>query len=169
MNPPITHVQMDPNYAQNTWKLLKGAIHEIHKQNASGLSFEELYRNAYNMVLHKYGDMLYQGLKEVVDEHLSLVAKDVAMSVDENFLVELNKVKKHYFIFLVIKENLTCQNVPLLFQGMERAQDQHVDDKGHFDVHGQSIRATQRRLRASVRHGTLSVQKECGKTPKYKR
>jgi cullin 3 len=42
---PFRHqVQMDPNYAQNTWKLLKGAIHEIHKQNASGLSFEELYR-----------------------------------------------------------------------------------------------------------------------------
>lgn len=54
----------DPNYAQNTWKLLKGAILEIHRQNASGLSFEELYRNAYNMVLHKYGDLLYSGLVE---------------------------------------------------------------------------------------------------------
>lgn len=37
-------ITMDPNYAQKTWKLLKGAIHEIHKKNASGLSFEELYR-----------------------------------------------------------------------------------------------------------------------------
>lgn len=45
---PFRHqVQMDPNYAQNTWKLLKGAIHEIHKQNASGLSFEELYRSVF--------------------------------------------------------------------------------------------------------------------------
>lgn len=44
---PFRHqVQMDPDYAQKTWKLLKGAIHEIHKQNASGLSFEELYRYA---------------------------------------------------------------------------------------------------------------------------
>jgi cullin 3 len=42
---PFRHqVQMDPEYAGKTWKLLKGAIHEIHKQNASGLSFEELYR-----------------------------------------------------------------------------------------------------------------------------
>ena len=35
---------MDRNYAETTWNLLKNAIHEIHKQNASGLSFEELYR-----------------------------------------------------------------------------------------------------------------------------
>ena len=37
---------MDANYAQNTWNLLKSAIQEIHKKNASGLSFEELYRCA---------------------------------------------------------------------------------------------------------------------------
>ena len=42
---PFRHqVQMDPDYANKTWKLLSTAIHEIHKQNASGLSFEELYR-----------------------------------------------------------------------------------------------------------------------------
>lgn len=42
---PFRHqVTMDPNYAENTWNLLRNAIHEIHKKNASGLSFEELYR-----------------------------------------------------------------------------------------------------------------------------
>jgi cullin 3 len=30
--------------AEKTWKVLEDAIHEIHNQNASGLSFEELYR-----------------------------------------------------------------------------------------------------------------------------
>ena len=35
---------MDPNYADKTWKVLEDAIAEIHNQNASGLSFEELYR-----------------------------------------------------------------------------------------------------------------------------
>lgn len=37
-------VQVDPNYADNTWNLLRVAIQEIHRKNASGLSFEELYR-----------------------------------------------------------------------------------------------------------------------------
>lgn len=30
--------------ADNTWQLLESAIHEINSHNASGLSFEELYR-----------------------------------------------------------------------------------------------------------------------------
>ena len=42
---PFKHpITMDPNYADKTWKVLEDAIAEIHNQNASGLSFEELYR-----------------------------------------------------------------------------------------------------------------------------
>jgi cullin 3 len=37
---------MDPKYAEKTWKILEDAIHEIYNHNASGLSFEELYRCA---------------------------------------------------------------------------------------------------------------------------
>lgn len=37
-------VLMDPKYADKTWEILKHAIHEIYNHNASGLSFEELYR-----------------------------------------------------------------------------------------------------------------------------
>lgn len=42
-------VEVDPKYAEKTWKILEHAIHEIYNHNASGLSFEELYRyaNAY--------------------------------------------------------------------------------------------------------------------------
>lgn len=61
---------MDEKYVQQTWDLLKRAIQEIQRKNNSGLSFEELYRNAYTMVLHKHGDKLYSGLKQVVVEHL---------------------------------------------------------------------------------------------------
>ncbi len=61
---------MDEKYVQEIWELLRNAIREIQKKNNSGLSFEELYRNAYTMVLHKHGDKLYAGLKEVVTEHL---------------------------------------------------------------------------------------------------
>ena len=51
---PFKHTQqMDEDFANRTWETLHDAIREIHRQNASGLSFEELYRNAYNMVLHQ--------------------------------------------------------------------------------------------------------------------
>lgn len=68
----LSHFQMtmDEKYVESIWGLLKNAIQEIQKKNNSGLSFEELYRNAYTMVLHKYGERLYSGLREVVTQHL---------------------------------------------------------------------------------------------------
>lgn len=41
------------------WNVLETALQEIHTKNASKLSFEELYRNAYKIVLKKKGDVLY--------------------------------------------------------------------------------------------------------------
>lgn len=63
-------MNMDEKYVESIWNLLRNAIQEIQKKNNSGLSFEELYRNAYTMVLHKHGERLYTGLKEVVTNHL---------------------------------------------------------------------------------------------------
>ena len=62
---------VDDRCVNNIWNTsLKTAIQEIQKKNNSGLSFEELYRNAYTMVLHKHGEKLYTGTREVVTEHL---------------------------------------------------------------------------------------------------
>lgn len=66
----ILQMTMDEKYVNSIWDLLKNAIQEIQRKNNSGLSFEELYRNAYTMVLHKHGEKLYTGLREVVTEHL---------------------------------------------------------------------------------------------------
>lgn len=42
---PFRHrVEVDPRYAEKTWKVIEDAINEIYNRNASGLSFEELYR-----------------------------------------------------------------------------------------------------------------------------
>ncbi|XP_068211557.1 cullin-3 [Palaemon carinicauda] len=82
---------MDERYVENIWQLLKNAIQEIQKKNNSGLSFEELYRNAYTMVLHKHGERLYTGLRDVVTQHLeNKVRADVLASLQNNFLLTLN-------------------------------------------------------------------------------
>lgn len=83
---------MDEKYVETIWASLKNAIQEIQKKNNSGLSFEQLYRNAYNMVLHKHGHRLYFGLRDVVKEHLEeKVRKDVLESLHNNFLPKLNQ------------------------------------------------------------------------------
>jgi cullin 3 len=73
--PPLTRRPPPKNQTDKTWKILEDAIREIHNQNASGLSFEELYRNAYNMVLHKHGDRLYAGVRQALARHLQQVAR----------------------------------------------------------------------------------------------
>ena len=74
-----------PQYADKTWAVLRDAICQINRRDASGLSFEELYRNAYNMVLHRHGDKLYRGLVEVTKEHLAGVASDVDAARGDTF------------------------------------------------------------------------------------
>lgn len=54
--------------------MLSKAFTEIHNKNASELSFEVLYRNAYTLVLHKDGEKLYTAAKQVVGAHLEDVA-----------------------------------------------------------------------------------------------
>ncbi|XP_059293986.1 cullin-3A-like [Lycium ferocissimum] len=84
-------VVVDPKYAEKTWKILEHAIHEIYNHNASGLSFEELYRNAYNMVLHKFGEKLYSGLVSTMTSHLKEIAKSIEAAQGGLFLEELNR------------------------------------------------------------------------------
>lgn len=49
---------------EEIWAVLGASLQQIHGKNASRLSFEELYRNAYKVVLKKLGDALYARVKE---------------------------------------------------------------------------------------------------------
>jgi cullin 3 len=49
------------------------------------------FRNAYNMVLHKYGEKLYSGLVTTMTSHLSGISKLVEDAEGELFLEELNR------------------------------------------------------------------------------
>lgn len=50
------------------WAILQNALREIHTKNASNLSFEQLYRTSYKIVLKKQGDSLYQKVKEFEEQ-----------------------------------------------------------------------------------------------------
>jgi len=99
---------MDDRYVTSIWDLLRRAIQEIQKKNNGGLSFEELYRNAYTMVLHKHGEKLYNGLTEVVTDHLkNTVRPAILASMNNNFLVSLNQHwKDHQTCMVMIRDIL---------------------------------------------------------------
>lgn len=98
---------LDDDTAQQRWALLRSAIHKIHEQKAASLSFEELYRNAYNLVLHNHGELLYDGVHETVRAHLMEIAAAVVEQPDELLLKELNtKWTQHEVTMNMIRDIL---------------------------------------------------------------
>ena len=53
-------------------------------------------RNAYNMVINKFGDRLYNGLVETITGHLRGVASSVEAAQGEGFLRELKTRWEHH-------------------------------------------------------------------------
>ncbi|GMT04619.1 hypothetical protein PENTCL1PPCAC_26793, partial [Pristionchus entomophagus] len=97
---------MDEAYVDQTLTMLQTAIKEIQKKNNGGLSFEELYRNAYTMVLHKHGEKLYNALRDVVRQHLKdSIRKNVSASMDDRFLTTLNSAwSEHTTAMVMIRD-----------------------------------------------------------------
>ncbi|GAA5912517.1 hypothetical protein JCM6882_004789, partial [Rhodosporidiobolus microsporus] len=61
---------------------LQEAIQQIQQHNVSQLSFEEHYRYAYNLVLHKKGHLLYNAVAELISAHLE---KETAAKIVPTF------------------------------------------------------------------------------------
>jgi cullin 3 len=53
----------DKSEFEPCWELLKGALTDIHNKDATQLSFENLYRASYKIVLHRKGQQLYDNVK----------------------------------------------------------------------------------------------------------
>lgn len=105
------HLQpsVDDRHVNGIWtNSLRIAIEEIQKKNNSQLSFEELYRNAYTMVLHKHGEKLYTGTRDVVSEHLVIkVRQNVIDALINNFLTTLNAAwEDHRTAMVMIRDIL---------------------------------------------------------------
>lgn len=53
-----------------SWSVLSNAITQIQNKNVSKLSYEQLYRKAYILVLRKYGAKLYDDVSLLIRQHL---------------------------------------------------------------------------------------------------
>ncbi|ESW97177.1 hypothetical protein KL918_000786 [Ogataea parapolymorpha] len=88
---------------EKTWTIIRDAIQEIQHKNASKLSFEELYRKAYNLVLRKKGKMLYDHVELTIQQYLlNETRKQLLESLnnDDNrtFLLKLNNVWEDHLL-----------------------------------------------------------------------
>lgn len=60
----------DPDF-EGAWNTLSSSFREIHTKNASNLSFEELHRSAYKIVLKQKGAVLYGRVRDFEREWLT--------------------------------------------------------------------------------------------------
>lgn len=79
---------MDVDFT-GTWPSIHTAFQEIHTRNASRLSYEELYRNCYRVVLKKCGEQLYEHVRNFEKEWLdSGVRPDIVASISSQIWSE---------------------------------------------------------------------------------
>ena len=98
---------MSRDAAQQQWLIIKDAIQKIYDQQASQLSYEELYRTAYNLVLHKHGDMLYENVKKTTLDMLEPIAKRLLDLPDDVIDEEITKVwDTEKYVIIMIKDIL---------------------------------------------------------------
>lgn len=56
---------------EEIWIIIRDALREMHTKNASKLSFEAIYRQAYKVVLKKNGETFYERIQQFEEEWLS--------------------------------------------------------------------------------------------------
>ncbi|POS86595.1 hypothetical protein EPUL_004218 [Erysiphe pulchra] len=77
----------DSKDLETQWGILKSSLLEIHTKNASTLSFEQIYRASYKMVLKKQGDQLYNRVIKFEQEWLCNVIMPQIRNLISNNLV----------------------------------------------------------------------------------
>ncbi|KAL0938653.1 cullulin 3 [Colletotrichum truncatum] len=78
---------IDTSDFEQCWETLKQALTDIHNQNCSTLSFEQLYRASYKIVLKKKGEMLYDRVKQYEEQYFAEhVIPDIERLVTANLV-----------------------------------------------------------------------------------
>ncbi|KAL6767991.1 CUL3 [Auxenochlorella protothecoides x Auxenochlorella symbiontica] len=112
---------LDHSYFDTNWALLENAIKEINNHNASRLSFEQLYRTAYQLVVDKFGHRLYAAVREAEAEYLRGVAERLDLLPSPSFLPGLKYEWERHMksmgvirAFLLYMERMYIPNQPQL-------------------------------------------------------
>jgi cullin 3 len=94
----MNNIKEGNQYFENEWKLIDQAINEIYKKNSSELSYEELYRTSYLLILNRHGEEMYSRVTLSMTEYLKIICKRVIDANEENFLNEVCLIWEEYKI-----------------------------------------------------------------------
>lgn len=88
-----TKISTDQSYDKvETWKKLDRMIVEMFDQKEATVSFMDLYRSSYTMVVSGDGEIVYNGLKTRIDDQMTKTAEKLSRALSTNFSTELCNV-----------------------------------------------------------------------------
>lgn len=126
---------LSDDQARSIWLDIKKAVEEIQNGNSSKLRYEEQYRKAYTLVLHKKGDMLYNGVIDCVKTRLLETSRIVSSAKNETLLEVIKQEwDSHKKIMGILKDILmymdkiyckTAKKLTVMEKGLELFRD-HV-------------------------------------------
>ncbi|GMH93503.1 hypothetical protein TrST_g8408 [Triparma strigata] len=70
--------------------------------------FEELYRSAYNLILHKHGEVLYTGVQSCVESHLASVGETVSKSPDASVMKNVSAAWEDHDLKMTMVRDSIC-------------------------------------------------------------
>ena len=103
-----------PQKAIESWELISKAIDKIYEKQSSKLSYEELYRNVYYLVLNKYGEFAYNNLEFSLEKNIKNIYERINSAIhEENILQNMSiiwqeakfMIKAIRDIFLYLEKN----------------------------------------------------------------
>ena len=128
--------------AEASWNLLEKAIDIIYEKKSSTLSYEELYRNAYYLVLYRYGDVTYKNLQKKLEKTFEKYSQEV-VNLQEEALLEgivvlwediklMLKMVKHIFLYLDKNHVIPNKLKPVIIMGYNLFNSIFLDPKSKF-------------------------------------
>ncbi|KAJ6245965.1 cullin-3a-related [Anaeramoeba flamelloides] len=79
---------MDKKQLERSWHLIRKAFQKIYKFKSATLSYEEIYRTTYNLVVGKQAELLYTRISELIEEQAQNCSKLICELTEERMLIE---------------------------------------------------------------------------------
>lgn len=73
-------------------------------------------RNSYNLVLHKHGDLLYNGVIGVITARLEKTAQEISAVSDDLLLIVLNQKWNDHQVIMTMVRDILMYMVRTLFR-----------------------------------------------------
>ena len=86
------NLELNSKELDDSFKLLEFSISQIFKKRCSKLSYEELYRNVYYLVLNRFAEKAYNETKNAMGDNIKQIYEEFIVKNNEKNLSEILQI-----------------------------------------------------------------------------